>query len=164
VSTDLIQRLDKWLAAKRAPYYKELNPGASPQDLDGFEFKFEIKLPADFREFYQWRNGQSGYASFQFNLMFSPLADITDTKDTLDGMIGFDFEDPKWWRRSWIPFLNNGGGDHWCLDLTAEDGGTPGQILVFYHDDATRQAKHPSFNAWLFDLVASMESGKYKIS
>jgi cell wall assembly regulator SMI1 len=37
-------------------------------------------------------------------------------------MIGYGFDDPKWERRGWIPFLSNGGGDRLGLDLMAEDG------------------------------------------
>jgi cell wall assembly regulator SMI1 len=96
--------------------------------------------------------------------MFSPLDDIVSSKELLDGMIGEDFDDPKWWRRSWVPFLPNGGGDHLCIDLTAEDGGTPGQVRIFYHDDPSRKITHPSFEAWLHDLVHSMEAGTLKLA
>lgn len=85
---DLITRLDRWLSTKRADYYAKLRPGATPAQLDAFEQKFELKLPAEFRELYLWRDGNSGYDSFQFNRMFPMLSDITDSKDLLDGMIG----------------------------------------------------------------------------
>ena len=82
----------------------------------------------------------------------------------LDGMIGYDFDDPKWWRRGWIPFLANGGGDHLCVDLTAEDGGKPGQLIAFWHDDETRDVEFPSLAAWLRDLVESMENGTLELA
>ena len=78
-------------------------------------------------------------------------------------MIGFDFEDPKWWRRGWVPFLSN-GGDHLCLDLIAEDGGSPGQILTFYHDWENRAVEYPNLQAWLTELVESMENGTLELS
>lgn len=131
--SDLLARLDKWLSANRPDYYGKLLRGASPADLDACEKKLQLQLPSGFRELYQWRNGQDPNcsASLHYNWMFSRLEDISDSKETLDGMIGFDFEDPKWWRRGWVPFLSNGGGDHLCLDLTAEDGGARGQVLTF---------------------------------
>jgi cell wall assembly regulator SMI1 len=166
MTTDLIARLDKWLAANRSDYYAKLQPATTPANLDAFESQFQLKLPPDFRAFYQWRNGQdpNSSASLMQNWMFSTLEDITSSKDLFDGMIGSDFEDPKWWRRSWVPFLNNGGGDHLCIDLAAEDGGTPGQLLVFYHDWDNRKPKYPSFDAWLTHLVESAESGTLKLS
>lgn len=164
--SDLLARLDKWISANRPDYYGKLLRGAPPADLEAFEKKFQMQLPSGFRELYQWRNGQDPNcsASLQYNWMFSRLEDISDTKETLDGMIGFDFEDPKWWRRRWIPLLSNGGGDHLCLDLAAEDGGTPGQLLIFYHDSKRRPVEYPSFDAWLSELVDSMENGTLELS
>jgi predicted DNA-binding WGR domain protein/cell wall assembly regulator SMI1 len=165
-ASDLLIRLDKWLSANRADYYGKLLRGASAQALDAFEKKFQVQLPSEFRALYQWRNGQDPNcsASLQHNWMFSRLEDVADSKETLDGMIGFDFEDPKWWRRGWIPFLSNGGGDHLCIDLTAEDGGAPGQLLTFRHDWAKRAVEYPNLLAWLTELIESMENGTLKLS
>lgn len=165
-ASDLLERLDKWVSANRPDYYGKLLGGASPKDLDALEKKFQLQLPSGFRELYQWRNGQDpNYsASLQHNWMFSRLEDLSDSKETLDGMIGSDFEDPKWWRRGWVPFLSNGGGDHLCLDLTAEDGGAPGQLLIFYHDWEKRAVEYPSLEAWLSELVESMENGTLELS
>ena len=164
--SDLLVRLDKWLSSKRPDYYGKLLGGASSRDLDAFEKKFQLRLPSGFRELYQWRNGQDPNcsANLQDNWMFSRLEDLSDSKETLDGMIGFDFEDPKWWRRGWVPFLSNGGGDHLCLDLNAEDGGAPGQLLIFYHDWEKRAVEYPSLQAWLSEVVESMENGTLKLS
>jgi cell wall assembly regulator SMI1/predicted DNA-binding WGR domain protein len=164
--SDLLARLDKWLSSNRPDYYGKLLRGAAPADLDAFEKKLQVQLPSGFRELYQWRNGQDPNcsASLQYNWMFSRLEDLSDSKETLDGMIGFDFEDPKWWRRGWIPFLSNGGGDHLCVDLTAEDGGAPGQLLTFYHDSKRRPVEYPSLRAWLSELVDSMENGALELS
>ncbi|HME13729.1 MAG TPA: SMI1/KNR4 family protein [Candidatus Acidoferrum sp.] len=164
--SDVLVRLDKWLSANRPDYYGKLLRGASPAELDAFEKKFHLQLPSGFRELYRWRSGQDPNcsASLQHTWMFSRLEDLSDSKETLDGMIGFDFEDPKWWRRGWIPFLSNGGGDHLCLDLTAEDGGAPGQLLTFYHDWEKRAVEYPSVQAWLTELVESMENGTLELS
>jgi predicted DNA-binding WGR domain protein/cell wall assembly regulator SMI1 len=164
--SDLLAHLDKWLSSNRPDYYGKLLRGTSPADLDAFEKKLQLQLPSGFRELYQWRNGQDPNcsASLQYNWMFSRLEDLSDSKETLDGMIGFDFGDPKWWRQGWIPFLSNGGGDHLCVDLTAEDGGVPGQLLTFYHDSKRRPVEYPSLRAWLSELVDSMENGTLELS
>lgn len=51
--SDLLARMDRWLSANRSDYYGKLLRGASPQDLDAFEKKFQLSLPAGFRELYQ---------------------------------------------------------------------------------------------------------------
>jgi cell wall assembly regulator SMI1 len=162
---ELIERLDRWLAAHRPGYYSRLQPGVSDADLDAFETQFAFKLPSAFRELYRWRNGQDpmSYDSLQGNRMFCALEEVASTKEMLDDMIGYDFEDPSYWRRGWLPFLHNGGGSYLCLDLAAEGGGHPGQLLGFWKADADRPVEFPSMEAWLADLVDSMESGRLEL-
>jgi cell wall assembly regulator SMI1 len=162
----LIGRMDRWLAANRPDYHARLQPGLPDAALDAFEARFSLALPEAFRLFYRWRNGQEPAceASFQGNRRFSPLEEIAATKDLLDGMIGSDFDDPRWWRRGWVPFLGNGGGDHLCLDLGPEAGGPPGRVIAFWHDWEDRSVRSPSFETWLLDLVASMEDGRLELS
>jgi cell wall assembly regulator SMI1 len=157
--------LERWLAANRPEYLAQFHPGVTDRELDAFEERFALKLPSLFRAFYKWRNGQpDAYsASLQDNRMLMPLADIAETKDLLDGMIGADFEDPRWWRRGWVPFLANYGGDHLCLDLVAEDGGRPGQVIAFWHDWEKRSITYSSFEEWLAQLVQSMEDGDLEL-
>ena len=114
----LIERVDRWLAANRPNYYAYLRPGATHTALDAFKDRFSLRLPELFRAFYRWRDGQepSCTASLQDNRVFSSLDEVAETKEMLDGMIDSDFEDPGWWRRGWVPFLANGGGDFLCLD------------------------------------------------
>lgn len=85
--------------------------------------------------------------------MFSPLEDVADSKAILDGMIGEDFDDRSWWRRGWVPFLSNGAGDHLCLDVDAEGGGSPGQLVAFWHDWERRSIEHSSIESWLASLA-----------
>jgi cell wall assembly regulator SMI1 len=108
----LIERVDRWLAAKRPDYYARLRRGATEARLDAFEAHFSLWLPAPSREFHRWRDGQDpeSSASLQENRMFSSLGQVADTMEMLDGMIGSDFEDLRWWRRGWLPFLAKGGG------------------------------------------------------
>jgi cell wall assembly regulator SMI1 len=157
----LIERLDRWLATNRPDYYALLQPGATDADLDAVETQFAVKLPAAFRELYRWRDGQDSmsFAPLQMNRSFMRLEDVARDKDMLDGMIGFDFDDPKYWRRGWVPFLHNGGGSYLCLDLVAEDGGHPGQLVGFWKQDEDRPVEFPSVEAWLADLVESAEAG-----
>jgi cell wall assembly regulator SMI1 len=155
---ELIQQLDRGLSRDRPTYYGHLQPGATAADLAAFETRFDLQLPADFKTLYTWRNGQPNARSESLhdNWMFAAIDDIADTKAMLDEMIDVDFDDPQWWRRGWVPFLSNGGGDWLCLDLTAESGGQPGQLLIFWHDDGDRSLEYASLGAWLQNLVESM--------
>jgi cell wall assembly regulator SMI1 len=160
----LLGRMERWLAVNRPDYLSQLQPGVRDAQLDKFESRFGIKLPAAFRELYRWRNGQENhcYDSLQLNRMFTPLDEVADIKDMLDGMIGTDFKREGWWRRGWVPFLSNGGGSHLCLDVAAEDGGKVGQLVAFWKADADRPIEYPSVKAWLEELVSSMEDGSLR--
>ena len=161
----LIERLDNWLSENRPDYYANLLPGLPAVHLDKFEKRFGIELPSVFHKLYAWRNGQrdNEFAAFENNRMFSCLDEIANTKVMLDEMIGIDFDDPKWWCSGWIPFLANGGGDFLCLDLTAEDHGTAGQLIAFWHDDGDRGIEFNSMEDWLELAVESMENGSIEL-
>jgi cell wall assembly regulator SMI1 len=162
----LIKRMDRWLAANRPDYYARLQLGVSDATLDAFEVRFSLKLPQAFRRLYQWRNGQEPAcnASFQANRMFSSLEEVAVSKEILDGLIGYDFEDPCWWRKGWVPFLANGGGDHLCVDAVGEDSGQPGQVLTFWHDWENRSVKYGSLEEWMSELVNSMENNTLELA
>lgn len=161
----LIGRMDRWLAVNRPDYYALLQPGATEVELDAVEARFTLKLPGAFRQLYRWRNGQDpmSSASLQMNRSFCTLEEVASTKAMLDGMIGFDFDDPRYWRRGWVPFLHNGAGSYLCLDLAAEDGGRPGQLVGFWKADNDRSVEFPSVEAWLANLVAAMEAGESEL-
>ncbi|MBD2102534.1 SMI1/KNR4 family protein [Leptolyngbya sp. FACHB-261] len=160
-----ITRIDQWLAAHRPDYYAQLHPGVDDTALDAFESRFSVRLPALFRELYRWRNGQRPdySASLQDNRMFVPLDEVAETKEMLDGMIGYDFENPRYWRRGWVPFLHNGSGSYLCIDLAAEGGGSLGQLIGFWKADEDRPVEYPSIEAWLNELADSMESGTLEV-
>jgi cell wall assembly regulator SMI1 len=162
----LIARLDRWLAANRPDYYALLQPGATDAQLDAFEARFSLRLPDAFRQLYRWRDGQNrrSFEPLYLNRTFSTLEDIADTKELLDDLIGSDFDDPTYWRLGWVPFLHNGGGSHLCLDLAAEDGGTPGQLIGFWKADQDRPVEHPNLESWLEKLVSSMEDGSLELA
>jgi hypothetical protein len=47
--------------------------------------------------------------------------------------------------------------------VAAEDGGQLGQIIAFWNADEDRDIEFPSVEAWLADLVESMESGELEV-
>ena len=161
----MIEKLDKLLASKSKDYYRLLQPGVRENELSAFENKFSIVLPNDFKELYIWRDGQDPMSSspIQDNRTFMTLKEIESTKEELDGMIGYDFEDPKYWRASWVPFLENGGGSYLCLDVAAEDGGAINQLIGFWKRDSDRPIEYKSISEWLQKLTVSIEDGTIEL-
>ena len=165
MTEELIHQIDEWLTQNRPDYYALLQPGASSELLDTFEGQFKLKLPTAFRLLYQWRDGQSqdSFDPLLFNLTFMPLKTVFEHKQMLDGMIGTEFNDPDWWRRDWVPILENGGGDYMCLDLGGFQTGKAGQLLWHDHEDAEREIVHPDIDDFLNDLIQRMKTGTLEL-
>ena len=155
-------RIEAWLRSHRPGYLATLRPGVPTTDIEAFERSLGLALPEGARELYSWRDGQrdGAYESLVYNWMFPPLASVARQKRTLDDMIGYDFEDPAWWRRGWVPVFDNGGGDALCVDLTPEGRG---RVLTFYHDAPERPVVAASLSGWLQALADAMESGAYGV-
>jgi len=163
----LIRRADTWLKANRPDYYATLRPGVDDAALDAYGARFGLVLPTAFRQLYRRRDGQDlgvDAEALVRNHMFVPLSNSASKKEMLDGMMGSDFDDPAWWRPGWVPFTESFGGDHYCVDIAAEGGGTPGQIIDFWHDAATRKVLAPSLADWFRQLVVAMEEGRLELA
>lgn len=160
-----IERMGRWLAAHRPDYYAKLQLGVTDAQLDAFEERFALTLPTEFRQLYRWRNGQQHdyFKSLQGNRMFMSLEDVTSSKQIMDNFVGCDFDRPGWWHFSWIPFLDNGGGSHLCLDVTVVNGSQPGKLVAFWKADEDRPIEYASMQEWLAELVASMEDGSLQL-
>jgi len=161
----MLDKLDMVLAEERADYYKLLLPGVSTKELSAFETRFSLLLPVEFRNLYLWSGGQDPMSSLpiQGNRTFMTLKEIESTKLELDSMVGTDFGDEKHWRKSWIPFLHNGGGSYLCLDVAAVDGGVVNQLIGFWKADNDRPIEYSGVVAWLSHLISSMENGFLEI-
>jgi cell wall assembly regulator SMI1 len=168
---DLIARLDRWIAANRAEYYAQLQPGVTDDALDALERRFELTLPEAFRSLYKWRNGQRRECldSFQYNRMFLPLEGVAAAKEFLDEIEWQDWCDPgkdpkRLWQRDWVPFTDDGTGNHLCVDCVGEGGGPVGQLISTRRSPCERpMVTHRTMIEWLTELVESMEAGTVEI-
>jgi cell wall assembly regulator SMI1 len=163
---DLIRRADAWLQINRPDYHGILRPGVGDAALDAYAVRFGLELSTEFRELYGWRDGQDLAVSkpLVHNHMFMPLEESASSKELLDGMIGFDFDDPNGRRRGWVPFAESYGGDHYGADLDVEGGGAAGRVIDFWHDAATRNVRAASLADWFDHLVSTMEEGRLKLA
>ena len=98
----------------------------------------------------------AGYSSFYSNRMLMSLEDIAREKADLDTVAGTD---PLAWKREWIPFLDDGGGNYTVIDLTTEGRG---RLRDYYHDEDIRSIVNASVDQWLREVASSMEDGTYE--
>ena len=137
----------------------ELPPGASAREIARAEKALGVRLPDEVRAWYSAHDG-GGDAYILEGREFLSLERIvgewTIWKDLLDsGTFDEARAEPDpgvqddWWAPEWIPVTYDGAGNHHVLDLAPAEGGTHGQILSFWHDDAQRTIVARSFLEWL---------------
>ncbi len=161
---DLIERLDRWLQENRSGYYSQLLPGLTDEKVIEFEEALGVSLPPGFKLFYKWKNGQpsESYDSFIFNLTLMPDHEVLEAVQIGKELLECgDFDRANWWSPKWIPFLSNGGGNYYCIDLEGTFSGKVGQILEFLHDDSLRPLVHESLLTWLQTTVKAFEGGLF---
>jgi cell wall assembly regulator SMI1 len=153
----VIENVDHYLKTNRPEYYAILNPGIADEDIIELEEKHNIKLPADLRALYQWKNGHTEEHFLEkfidLNQFFS-LEISLNTAQELTEMIGLDFTKENWWNKNWIPILSS-DGDHYCYDLEGTFTGNKGQIIRSIHDDGWRPVVAPNLTAFLENVLIS---------
>ncbi|TGE28560.1 SMI1/KNR4 family protein [Hymenobacter metallicola] len=153
----LLTRLDTLLQQRRPDYYATLKPAAPAAELAAFEAEFGLTLPAELRLWFGWRNGQQGFESFVQNNCLQSLDSAAETMRVNRELLEAGDFVPNWWQPGWVPFLENGGGDHVCLDSAGTFTGRAGQVLKHWHDWEARPVLFPDLTAWLAAVVQAYE-------
>ena len=157
-----------------------LHEAASEDDLQKLEETINAKLPEDFKAFYRVHNGQKsweGVIDCQELLSIERIIDEWKVwKGLLDseafiGPDGSYKSEPReqevkndWWNPGWIPFTSDGAGNHLCVDLDPNPGGTYGQVIEMIHDDADRSLKASSLMTYIEHYTEKLKSDAYRYS
>jgi cell wall assembly regulator SMI1 len=173
----LWSRIEAWLCAHAPAIAVALNPPARAEDIEATERFFGVTFPDDVRSSYLRHDGQTydspGLLEGWEWLSLGRIRDEWGTwKDLLDHG---EFEGIRsdgdrvrvvddWWNPRWIPVTYSGTGDHHCLDFAPGPGGTPGQIIMMWHDDGARPVVAPGFGAWLARFADELEAGEFVLS
>ena len=160
-----LDRLERWLGAGRPSFLRALNACADENQFAEVEALAGTSLPDSFKALYIWHDGQSedSFDALQFNRTFMCLDEILDAMEGLNELDeAGKLSSPMWWRKKWVPFLDNGGGDHLCLDLEGSFDGKPGQLIEFWHDDAERTIVAGSLEEWFRTFVISLEANLWE--
>ncbi len=164
-------RIKTWCEQYAPETLAALNPGATDEDFRVAEERFGVTLPAEIRALYAIHNGQR-----EEGQSLLPAGDWLSLDDVYgqwqvweklrcDGEFEESRSDPDaeiradWWNARWIPITNDGGGNHYCVDLAPTDSGTVGQIITMWHDDGSRSVIAISLADWLIQIADDMESG-----
>jgi cell wall assembly regulator SMI1 len=171
------KELTEWFGQNAPELLETFRPGASEAEVTDLEAHIGLELPDDFRTFLQICNGQYGHEGFRHSRArfysgdLMPIEDIKSDwsmmqdlleKGTFTESTAYPGEGVKkmWWNPAWVPFLFWLSADNTVLDLDPTEGGTRGQVVIFWHDQGDRDVDQPSFTAWLEYIMDGIKSGE----
>jgi cell wall assembly regulator SMI1 len=171
--------LAQWIEQQDPNRRRPLNEPASADEIAATERRLGLKLPAAVRNLYCLANGQpSDAVSLEGSFVLLSLDGIVEAAAFLndefpDGVNVHASDDASvdadpgirasWWSRSWVPIMENGGGDYLFVDLDPAKAGNQGQIITYFHDEMFRSLVAPGLDAMLEDLAARLASGRCRI-
>ncbi|WP_143307987.1 SMI1/KNR4 family protein [Chitinophaga vietnamensis] len=167
-------RWETWMQTYAPRLISLLYPGVSADSIAALEDLTGAALPATFKAFYAIHDGQKADKAGLVNgdtllplheiiLQWQQWKRLLDegtfkTQLVCEPDTGICY---NWWNPLWIPFTHDGLGNYLCIDLDPTPGGTPGQVITFWHDDPHREIVAPSFEAWISDYINAIERGEY---
>lgn len=168
------KRINNWLAANFPQLQGDINSGADPEELNSLESQLLVNLPEDLKQSYLIHDGQKGYLSpmigeWQILSIKGILKEWNLMKELFDaGKLNAESNPigsvkSVWWNIKWIPICSNGAGDLICVDLDPAPGGEVGQIITFWHMDATREVLSNNFQSWFDKYADDLENSKYRV-
>jgi cell wall assembly regulator SMI1 len=167
------EKIEGWLQA-HAPQWTPLKAGATEREIAATQSDLNLTFPAEFQSCYAKHNGSASlFPGVDVQHYLMPLSEIVQHWQMLGSRLdGNDFEGsdgkadigiaPVPWCKAWVPFVSNGGGDYYCLDLAPSENGTVGQIISFNHETGDRWLIAPSLRTWLADLAQELQAGRLR--
>jgi cell wall assembly regulator SMI1 len=165
------EQIEAWLAGHAPKLARNLPPGATEAELSACEEAIGLSLPAELRHSLARHGGDSERAAPKivgnWALMDSEyiLREHRLMKRLLDAgsLDGESIPHPRitslWWSPAWIPIVSSGSGHQICIDTAPPDGGVPGQVILFLHDDLERFVLADSFAAWWSAIARGLTDG-----
>jgi cell wall assembly regulator SMI1 len=164
--------IERWLSVN-APR-KVLPAGASEADLRALENGLQSRFPDELRESYLIHNGSANHSIFlnYYLMSVDQILQITlmNRAALQEGVYDrwpihpSKLIKPVRWSSGWITILDDGTGNHVCLDLDPAANGTYGQIITVEKIEGPLHVLGNSFRSWVTTLAADLEAGKYALS
>jgi cell wall assembly regulator SMI1 len=168
-------RIVKWLTAhkKAKAILPSFNKPATDAAIKQFAAKTKLALPEGLVAIYRLLDGQDEDRANEANqangdsiesglfpsiesddlaFLFVPLKELQRQVLSSSRMPGF--------RKGWLPFGDNYGGDNVVLDLASDEPKKRGRVLQFNHEYGGAYPLSASFEAYLTDIADGLESRK----
>lgn len=150
-------------------------PGATSDQIQSVEDLTGFSLPDDYRALLSINNGQIPDSGFGLpGWEFYPAqrvcaeweiwVDLRTSQFVPEGYTcspqNSAIRSDEWWRKGWLPFCGDGGGNHLCLDMDPTPSGRAGQVITFWHDNGERILVAPTLIDFIREITRDLESGQ----
>jgi cell wall assembly regulator SMI1 len=180
---DIWGRIEAWLAMHAPDLLSHLQAGATDEQIHQAEHVMGVELPEDVKASHRLHDG-SAHVSLIGKWSLNSLEEMVQIWHMMKGILEqqdptnetfFVLDEgqsnvkplpikPVWWYPKWIPLLEFGNGDGICIDLAPGPTGQSGQLISFWHEDASMNAPiAPSWQAYLSAFADDLEAGRYTI-
>jgi cell wall assembly regulator SMI1 len=164
----LFDRVHVWVK-KNAPHVREgFARGATQEQIRAAEREMGVSLPDDVRAAYRIHDGFSPPAGGGWCSLERMVRTWRALRAALDGG---DFAAnrgrpvgpvrPVWYHPAWIPIVDEGPNNHYCIDLAPAAGGHVGQVIRWCRDEPGRYLQAKSFAEWVDRFVSGLEAGNW---
>ncbi len=169
--TESYAKIQNWARA-HAPSIT-FRPPAKPADIDNFAAKSGLVIPEELRQALLVADGETPTSAGMIgNWRILPITEIQGTWGLLTKLAekgAFTSLEPDaptyiryaWWHPGWIPIVENGVGDYFCLDTDPTDPDRAGQVLLFLQNRPDRPLVAGSLRAWFDRIAHDLAEGAY---
>lgn len=162
----VLQKLEEHLGSIEGAQ-DELQPPATPEDLDAAEQELGVKFPEDFRQFYMWHNGNQGILFLFGSYRVFPIKELLELnrmgRETMDPELEEVSDESGVFKDcianpNWIQFADNGGNTIVFIDMDPGQQGTMGQILEAC--DGEPECNFNGIKEFVEDITNRISTGK----
>ena len=167
-------RIIDWLKAhpKGKAVLPSLNKPANAKAIAEFEAKAKLELPDSLAAIYRLQDGQDEGAANDLladgetveSGLFPSLEGEGDLPFLLVPLeeLGKNMRGSQMpgFRKGWVPFGDNYGGDHIVLDLASEEPAKRGRVLQFNHEYGCAAELAKTFTAYLQHIADGLKTKK----
>jgi cell wall assembly regulator SMI1 len=167
------QQLENWYQDKAPDVYKNLNAGASTEEIKDLQDELGLKLPNDFVASLKVHNGAMELHNGYQYLTTTQIWKIWSMMRYLDQQGAFSTYKPKaavkgiirntWWNPGWVPFAEDSQGNLICVDLDPGEEGKYGQIIYWERVEGPLTSDYVSFFDWLWQYQRALYRGAYTV-
>jgi cell wall assembly regulator SMI1 len=170
------ERIVAWVTKhkKAKAILPSLNKPASAQAMAEFEAKTKLKLPESIAAIYRLHDGQDEGAA---NEKLDPAGEVDSVESglfpSIEGEDDLPFllvplaelaenttADRFAFRKGWVPFADNYGGDNIVLDLASTEPQRRGRVLAYNHEYGAAVPLAASFEAYLRHIADGLDARK----